>query len=110
MTNLYTGGGRQLSGGQRQKLALARALIGQPRLLLLDEPTSALDPTSQAIVLNTLRQRSCTRLLIAHRLSTVQEADLILVLDTGRLVQQGDYASLSTESGAFRTLMQQQEV
>ena len=104
------GGGRQLSGGQRQKLALARALIGQPRLLLLDEPTSALDPTSQAIVLNTLRQRSCTRLLIAHRLSTVQEADLILVLDNGRLVQQGDYASLSTESGAFRTLMQQQEV
>lgn len=104
------GGGRQLSGGQRQKLALARALIGEPQLLVLDEPTSALDPTSQAIVLNTLRQLSCTRILIAHRLSTVQEADQILVLDNGRLVQQGDYATLSSEPGAFRALMQQQEV
>ena len=104
------GGGQQLSGGQRQKLALARALIGDPRLLVLDEPTSALDPTSQAIVLKTLRQLSCTRVLIAHRLSTVREADLILVLNNGRLVQQGDYATLSSEPGPFRSLMEQQEI
>ena len=102
------GEGRQLSGGQRQKLAIARALIGQPKLLLLDEPTSALDPRSQATVLSTLRQLRCTRLLIAHRLSTVKEADLILVLQNGELVQQGDYASLADSNGAFRALMQQQ--
>ena len=104
------GEGRQLSGGQRQKLAIARALIGQPKLLLLDEPTSALDPRSQATVLSTLRQLHCTRLLIAHRLSTVKEADLILVLQNGQLVQQGDYASLANSDGAFRALMQQQGV
>ena len=104
------GEGRQLSGGQRQKLAIARALIGQPKLLLLDEPTSALDPRSQATVLSTLRQLRCTRLLIAHRLSTVKEADLILVLQNGELVQQGDYASLADSNGAFRALMQQQGV
>lgn len=101
--------GRQLSGGQRQKLAIARALIGRPKLLLLDEPTSSLDPRSQATVLNSLRQLDCTRLLIAHRLSTVKEADLILVLQGGQLVQQGDYASLAGSEGAFRDLMQQQE-
>ena len=102
-------GGRQLSGGQRQKLAIARALIGQPRLLLLDEPTSALDPISQAAVLSTLRQQRCTRILIAHQLSTVKEADLILVLQGGRLVQQGDYTNLKNVDGAFRDLMKQQE-
>ena len=85
-------------------------MIGQPKLLLLDEPTSALDPRSQATVLSTLRQLRCTRLLIAHRLSTVKEADLILVLQNGELVQQGDYASLANSDGAFRTLMQQQGV
>ena len=103
------GGGRLLSGGQRQKLALARALLGQPRLLLLDEPTSALDPASQDQVIGTLQALPVTRLLIAHRLSTVKQADRILVLEQGRLVQQGRFDELRNNPGRFAELMRHQE-
>ena len=104
------GGGQQLSGGQRQKLALARALIGNPRLLLLDEPTTFLDSASQKAALRSVRLLNCTRLLIAHRISTVQDADLILVMKDGQLVQQGTYSALKEKPGTFRDLMQQQEL
>ena len=103
------GGGRLLSGGQRQKLALARALLGQPRLLLLDEPTSALDQASQDQVIGTLQALPVTRLLIAHRLSTVKQADRILVLEQGRLVQQGRFDELRNNPGRFAELMRHQE-
>ena len=104
------GGGRLLSGGQSQKLALARALLGQPRLLLLDEPTSALDQASQDQVMATLQALPVTRLLIAHRLSTVKRADRILVLEHGRLVQQGRFDELRHSPGRFAELMRHQEV
>ena len=103
-------GGRQLSGGQRQKLALARALIGSPPLLLLDEPTSSLDQHSQQLVLDGLLALPSTRLLIAHRLSTVERADRIVVMDQGRIVQIGTFAELRQTPGLFADLMQHQEV
>ena len=102
-------GGRQLSGGQRQKLALARALIGSPALLLLDEPTSSLDQHSQRQVLDGLLALKSTRLLIAHRLSTVERADRIVVMDQGRIVQIGTFRELRQTPGLFADLMQHQD-
>ncbi len=92
------------SGGEMQRIAIARALCSQPRLLVLDEATSALDPIVEAEVEQNLRARRCTSLVVAHRLSTVRDADWIVVLDGGRIVQQGRYAELR-ESGYFAELM-----
>lgn len=108
LQTLVTAGGRTLSAGQRQRLALARALAGSPRLLLLDEPTSALDNCTQALVLNGLNQLAITRLMVAHRLSTVRQADWIVVLERGRVVQQGRCDQLLAEPGCFAGLMDRQ--
>jgi ABC-type bacteriocin/lantibiotic exporter with double-glycine peptidase domain len=97
--------GNLLSGGQRQRLSLARALAHQPALLLLDEATSALDLPTEARIHANLAGLGCTRIVIAHRLQTVKDADRILVLDAGRLVQQGTYATLADQEGRFRDLV-----
>ena len=95
-------GGRTLSGGQRQKILLARALVKNPRILFLDEATSALDNTAQAVVTESLGTRlNITRVVIAHRLSTVMNADTIYVLENGRIVQSGSYAQLLACPGPF---------
>jgi ATP-binding cassette subfamily C protein len=100
-----------LSGGQRQRVLLARALVGDPRILLLDEATSALDNLSQATVLAELAKLDATRIVIAHRLNTVREADRIVVMDRGRIVQQGSYEELAEQSGgAFSALLARQTI
>lgn len=103
-------GGGMLSGGQRQRIAIARALLGNPRLLILDEATSHLDAESERIIqtnLNTIL-KGRTTLVIAHRLSTVRKADLILVLDRGVLVESGTHNELMAKRGHYFYLNQQQ--
>lgn len=97
--------GRDLSGGQRQRLMIARALVRNPRLLVLDEATSALDARTEAEVLGRIRDRGCTVILISHRLSAVRDADEIVVLDRGAVVQRGRHDSLAAEPGRYRELM-----
>ncbi len=97
-----------LSGGQLQKLLIARALVTRPRILLLDEATSALDEMSQALVSRSLEERKVTRVVIAHRLSTVRAADCIYVLSAGEVVQAGGFDELSAKEGPFRELVRRQ--
>jgi ATP-binding cassette subfamily C protein len=99
-----------LSGGQLQKLLIARALVARPRILVLDEATSALDEVSQAHVSRSLAARAVTRIVIAHRLSTVRDADRIVVLSEGEVVQSGRFDELAATDGHFRELVRRQLV
>jgi ATP-binding cassette subfamily C protein len=101
MYTMVTEGGSTISGGQRQRLLIARALAGSPRVLLFDEATSALDNTTQAVVANSLAGVTATRIIIAHRLSTVVDADCIYYLERGRVVEAGTYDELMAKDGAF---------
>jgi NHLM bacteriocin system ABC transporter ATP-binding protein len=98
-------GTNTLSGGQRQRVMIARALVSRPRIVLFDEATSALDNPTQEVVAASTRELNATRIVIAHRLSTVTDADRILVMEAGRIVQQGTYSELmAEEDGLFATL------
>jgi ABC-type bacteriocin/lantibiotic exporter with double-glycine peptidase domain len=103
-------GGAGISGGQRQRILLARALAGDPRILILDEATSALDNVSQTAVVANLDRMHVTRIVVAHRLSTIQRADRIAVIADGRIAQQGTYDELLAEQGPFRTLVDRQRL
>lgn len=106
-TVLMEGGGT-LSGGQRQRLMIARALVRKPRILILDEATSALDNRTQAIVTESLRTLNITRLVVAHRLTTIESVDRVLVMERGRLVQSGTIEALRQSPGLFADLAQRQ--
>ncbi|WP_434426470.1 peptidase domain-containing ABC transporter [Nannocystis pusilla] len=101
--------GASMSGGQRQRLVLARALVGKPAMLLLDEATSNLDTVTEAAIQRSLASLQCTRIVIAHRLSTVVDADLILVMDGGRIVESGTHRQLLTHGDVYRRLYERQE-
>ncbi|MBM7116772.1 peptidase domain-containing ABC transporter [Archangium primigenium] len=100
--------GLALSGGQRQRLALARALVHRPAVLLLDEATSALDAITEGQVQQALAELRCTRIVIAHRLSTIRRADLIVVMDAGRLVEMGRHEELLARGGPYAQLVRAQ--
>jgi ATP-binding cassette subfamily B protein len=102
--------GSLLSGGQRQRIAIARALLGDPRILVLDEATSSLDTESERRFQHNLERlsRDRTTFIIAHRLSTVRNADTILVLDRGVLVERGSHNELMALQGLYYHLAQQQ--
>ena len=102
---ILSDGGASLSGGQRQRIALARALLRRPVLLLLDEATSDLDAVTEAGVMRNLAALEATRIVIAHRLSTVADADLILVLDHGGVVESGTHPELLSRGGVYARLV-----
>lgn len=83
--------GFNFSGGQRQRLLLARALLHQPKILVLDEATSSLDSASEQLICDSLSHIQCTQIIIAHRLSTVRHADRIVVLDNGKIIEEGTH-------------------
>jgi ATP-binding cassette subfamily B protein/subfamily B ATP-binding cassette protein MsbA len=102
--------GVKLSGGQRQRLAIARAILADPRVLILDEATSNLDTESERLIQQSLRvlMRGRTSFVIAHRLSTIAGADLIVVIENGRIIQTGTHAELMARGGKYRTMVEQQ--
>jgi ATP-binding cassette, subfamily B, bacterial MsbA len=106
--------GVKLSGGQKQRLAIARALFAQPKILIMDEPTSHLDTLSEAMIQKALedisRERAMTKIVIAHRLSTVQKADNILVMEKGKLVEQGAHRELLKKKGVYAQIVAQSEL
>jgi len=101
-------GGTTFSGGQRQRMIIAKAIVHRPRILFFDEATSALDNHTQAIVTNSLEQFKSTRIVIAHRMSTIVKADRIIVLNKGKIVQDGSYEKLMSVDGLFKELASRQ--
>ncbi|ANE22680.1 hypothetical protein AAY81_05595 [Denitrobacterium detoxificans] len=110
MQTLISEGSGGVSGGQRQRLLIARAICGKPRILMLDEATSALDNVTQKHVSDALEGLNCTRIVIAHRLSTIRHADRIVMLDGGTIVEDGTYEELLAHGGKFADLVARQQL
>lgn len=108
MHTVLSGTGGTISGGQMQRILIARAIVGNPKILFFDEATSALDNVTQAMVCESLAHLEATRLVIAHRLSTIQDCDRIIVLDKGRIVEEGNFAALMEKKGLFYDLASRQ--
>ncbi|MEI7981927.1 MAG: NHLP bacteriocin export ABC transporter permease/ATPase subunit, partial [Bacteroidota bacterium] len=110
MYTVVTGGISTISGGQRQRIMIARAIVNKPRILFFDEATSALDNSTQHIVSRSLEKLQATRVIIAHRLSTVQNADIIYLMENGRIEETGTYKELLEKGGKFTELVKRQMV
>ncbi len=110
MNTMITEGSGGISGGQRQRLMIARAVVSKPRILMFDEATSALDNITQKKVSEALDSMKCTRVIIAHRLSTIRRCDRIVVLDGGRIVEDGTYDELIAQGGCFAELVERQRL
>ena len=110
MQTLVTEGGGGVSGGQRQRIMIARAVCGRRRILMFDEATSALDNITQKHVADSLEKLKCTRIVVAHRLSTVRHCDRILVVDGGRIAEEGTYEQLIERGGLFAELVERQRL
>lgn len=110
MFTIVSEGSGGISGGQRQRLLIARAIAPKPKILMFDEATSALDNITQKIVSDSLANLKCTRIVIAHRLSTIKQCDRIIVLDKGKIIEDGKYDELIAQNGFFTELVQRQRI
>ena len=110
MHTMLSEGGGGVSGGQRQRLLIARAVVSKPKILYFDEATSALDNITQKQVSDSIAGLKCTRLVIAHRLSTIRHCDRIIVLDGGKIVEEGNYHTLMAKQGVFFDLVKRQTI
>ncbi len=108
MQTILPAGGGTLSGGQQQRIIIARALVRNPKIFIFDEATSALDNETQKIVSDYVNKLNATRIVIAHRLSTIKDADIIFVMDNGKVVEQGNYEELMVQKGFFENLAKRQ--
>lgn len=110
MNTLVSEGQGGFSGGQRQRLMIARALAPKPKILMFDEATSALDNITQKKVSDAIDGLKCTRIVIAHRLSTIRHCDRIIVLKDGKIIEDGNYESLIANNGYFAELIERQRL
>ena len=110
MHTIISDGQGGISGGQRQRLMIARAVAPKPKILMFDEATSALDNITQKRVSEAIDRLKCTRIVIAHRLSTIQHADRIIYLDGGKIVEDGTYEELIAKNGYFAKLVERQRL
>ena len=110
MNTIIAEGQGGISGGQRQRIMIARAIAPKPKILIFDEATSALDNRTQKQVSEALDRMGCTRLVIAHRLSTIRRCDRILVLDDGKIIEDGTYDELIEKNGFFAGLVERQRL
>ena len=110
MNTLISEGLGGISGGQRQRLMIARAVASKPKILIFDEATSALDNITQKKVSDSLARLKCTRIVVAHRLSTIKQCDRIIVLEGGHIIEDGTYDELIAQNGFFTELVARQRL